>query len=225
MPASELQIYNLAVDAVGGTGRITDTDEESRPAELCRRWYGPVSDKVLAAAHWATAKRFKRLALLTERADEEWTGADPSPGYSYAFSCPADLLAPRHLTDYAPFDYHRLSNSQQVISCHSDVPILVYTSRIDPAQMEHELFMAIVSALAAAICSPLSGQTTKARLLLQEANKAIEEARVSTANLAQQTTNSIPDFIAARGYGSSSASTLNYVYPFGSFLSAGDIGG
>lgn len=224
MPASELQIYNLAVDAVGGTGRISDVDEESRAAELCRRWYGPISDKVLAAAHWATAKRYQRLALLAGRADEEWTSADPSPGYSYAFSCPADLLAPRHLTDYAQFDFYRYSNTERAIACQSNAPILIYTSRITPEQMEHELYMAIVSALAAAICSPLSGQTTKARLLLQEANKAIEEARVSTANFGQQTTAYIPDFIAVRGVGAQ-MQAVNYVYPFGPLLTAGDIGG
>jgi len=225
MITSELQIYNLAVDAVGGTGTIATVDEESREAELCRRWFAPTRDQVLAGAHWASAKRYKRLALLTERAGDTWVSTDPSPGYGYAFSCPADLLAPRYLSDFSRFDFHRLDDTNTVISVATEDPILTYTSRITPVQMEHNLAMAIMAALAAFICSPLTGQTNKGRMLLQEANEAIMRARQETANYAQQPQAHIPDFIAARGYGAVSAQSLNYVYEFGPLFAAGNIGG
>lgn len=224
MVDSELRIYNLAVDAVGGTGTIETTDEPSREAELCSRWYGPVRDKVLRGAHWSSAKKFSRLAQKAERVEDIWVGGNPTPAYQYSFGLPPDMVSPRYLTDFARFDLSVYDSNTKVLSTAGLSPILCYTARIDPVLMDDSLSHAIVFALAAAICSPLTGATQKGRMLLQEANDAIISARVENAMPENEITSHIPDFIAVRGYGTPSQGQ-NYIYPYGSTFTAGDLGG
>ena len=47
--SSEVQVYNLALNAVGERSNISSPTEQSRPAEVCSLWYSPVRDQVLAA--------------------------------------------------------------------------------------------------------------------------------------------------------------------------------
>lgn len=224
MSYSELQLYNLAVDAVGGTGTIETTTEESREAELCSRWFGPVRDKVLRAAHWQSAKKVARLAQIAPRASEVWTTTDPSPPYTYGYSLPEDMLIPRFLADHARFELSIYDNDRHMLSTSGASSLLYYTARIQVHQMESSLALAIAAALAAHICEPLTGATRKAQFKLQEANEAIMQARLETANIDQQPISHIPDFIAVRGYGTP-LQGQNFIYPFGPMFAAGDIGG
>lgn len=224
MVDSELRIYNLAVDAVGGTGTIETIDEPSREAELCSRWYGLVRDKVLRGAHWQSAKKFARLAPLAERTEDLWVVGNPTPAYSYAFSLPVDLIGPRHLTDFGRFDLSVYNENTRVLSTGSPAPVLCYTARIEPILMDISLANAVVFALAAAICEPLTGASRKAMNLLQQTNEAIISARVDNAMSENETTAHIPDFIAVRGYGTPFQGQ-NFIYPYGSLFTAGDIGG
>lgn len=224
MAYSELQLYNLAVDAVGGTGTIETISEVSREAELCSRWFGPVRDKVLRAAHWQSAKAYQRLALRASRDEETWVTTYPTPAYSNAYSLPADALIPRFLTDFSRFDISVYDSSTHILSTTSPSPILCYTKRIDVNLMEESLAYAIAIALAAHICEPLTGATQKARMRLQEANEAILQARVETANTDNQPTSHIPDFISVRGYGTPALGN-SFVYPYGELFMAGNIGG
>ena len=224
MSYSELQLYNLAVDAVGGTGTIETTTEASREAELCSRWFGPVRDKVLRAAHWQSAKKVARLAQFSPRVADIWEPSDPSPGYHYGYSLPSDIIIPRHLADFARFELSIYENGQHMLSTSGSSSLLYYTARFDVEQMESSLALAIAAALAAHICEPLTGATRKAQFKLQEANEAIMQARLETANIDHQPISHIPDFIAVRGYGTPFQGQ-NFIYPFGPSFVAGDIGG
>lgn len=224
MSYSELQLYNLAVDAVGGTGTIETTSEVSREAELCSRWFGPVRDKVLRAAHWQSAKAYQRLALRASRDEETWVVAYPTPAYSNAYSIPSDCLIPRFLTDFSRFDISVYDESTHVLSTTGASPILCYTKRIEVNMMEESLALAISMALAANICAPLTGAQQKGRMLLQEANEMLLQARVETANMDNQPISHVPDFISVRGYGTPALGN-SFVYPYGDLFMAGNIGG
>lgn len=224
MAYSELQLYNLAVDAVGGTGTIETIDEVSREAELCSRWFKPVRDQVLRAAHWHSAKKFARLAEIAERTEDTWEVGNPTPGYQYGFALPSDCIIPRFLTNYQRFDYSIFDANRHMISVATESPVLCYTAKISPALFDEGLARAVYTALAAFICEPLTGASNKARMRLQEANDAILTARDQNAEMSLQPVAHIPDFIAARGYGTPFQGQ-NYVYPYGPTFSAGDLGG
>jgi len=224
MAYSELQLYNLAVDAIGGTGTIETTSEVSREAELCSRWFTPVRDQVLRAAHWHSAKKFARLAEIAERTEDSWVPGNPTPGYTHGFALPSDCIIPRFLTTYARFDYSIFDANRHMLSVSDANPLLCYTAKIPPQLFDDGLARAVYTALAAFICEPLTGASQKARMRLQEANDAILTARDQNAEMSHQPFSHIPDFIAARGYGTPSFGQ-NFIYPYGPTFSAGDIGG
>ena len=64
--SSEIQIYNLALNAVGERSNISLPTENSRQAEVCRLWYSPIVEQVLAAAPWAEATKYTYLAQQAE---------------------------------------------------------------------------------------------------------------------------------------------------------------
>jgi len=215
----EVSIYNLALNAAGARNNVSLTTEKSREAEVCRLWYPIVRDQVLASAFWPSATAFKRLALLVEREGEEWISTDPAPGYLYIHSVPSDMLRPRFLSTFAPFILTSYPGNLVAISSNDPAPILTYTSRqVNIALWDSELQMTIVYGLAANICMSLTGKPSRSDKLIGQANAIIASAREGAANTNMSQLESIPDWIAARGYDGGFTRT-KFLYPFGSELS------
>jgi hypothetical protein len=102
-------------------------------------------------------------------------------------------------------------------------PILIYTFRqTDGVDVGQELQMAIMYGLAASICTSLTGKTSRAKILMQQANDAFFAARESAANMNDERLDSLPDWIAARGYTDASTQS-RYFYPFGSLLTSASV--
>jgi hypothetical protein len=68
--------------------------------------------------------------------------------------------------------------------------------------------MAIVYGLAANICMPLCGKPARAKALADKANELVMSARVDAANSNNESYESIPDWIMARGFNSTSLAAL-----------------
>lgn len=215
MAASEVEIYNLALNAVGARNNVSAPDEISVEAETCHLWYALVRDQVLASAPWPEATKFDYLAQTGEVTDVAWASGDPRPGYSYMYELPSDCLRPQYLTDFGRF---AISNSK---SLHTNTyqAILVYTMQLETvAHWTAPLRMAIVYGLAANICMPLSGKPSRARMLVEQANANILSAREAAANTSDEVYEAIPDWIAARGYGDTHNPGSKFIYPYGSML-------
>lgn len=224
MITSEVQIFNLALSQVGIAGTVATVDDVSREAKVCRQWFGPVRDRVLRAAHWPSAKTFARLSLISSREDETWTLTDPEPGYSNIFYLPDDYVAPRYLNTFERFSVSS-QGTRIALSCNSESPILVYTKRQESVALwDISMADAVMYALAARICEPLSGRGAKAKELFNLANLAMMSAREDAGNTSNETLDTVPGWIAARGY-SGSLGMSRYYYPLESLFSAGDIGG
>lgn len=223
MISDEVSIYNLALNAIGARNNVILPTEKSREAEVCHLWYTVVRDAVLAAAHWPSARAFQRLALLTQRPDAPWVTGDPDPEFMFAFSTPADMLRPRYMSNYARFSLSSFGPGQIAINSNDPQPILIYTSRQTAISLwDSELQFAIVYGLAAHICQPLTGKRTLAREILQKANSYIMQAQQGAANTDDNRHDAIPDWIAARGYIAAQLPS-QYLYPYGSMLTLGDI--
>lgn len=215
--SSEVQVYNLALNAVGERSNISSPTEQSRPAEVCHLWYSPVRDQILAAAPWPEATRIAYLPLLAEADDEDaWLETEPRLGYQYVYAMPSDALRPRYMSDFTRFLFTSYGD-QRAIHSNTGSAILAYTSRLENiALWDAELQMAIVYGLAANICMPLSGKPARAKMLAEKANELIMNARVAAANANNESYESIPDWIVARGFNHSSAQ--RYFHPYGSLL-------
>lgn len=215
--SSEVQIYNLALNAIGSRDNISLPTEDSREAEVCRLWYPLIRDQLLAAAAWPEATKFRAMSLLAE-AEDEWATGAPRPGYTYVYTLPSDLLRPQYLTDFSHFLITGYDDNQKALHTNTESAILAYTMRLTNISLwSSELQMAVVYGLAAHICMPLSGKPSRAKMLVQDANNLLYMARESAANASTERHESVPDWIAARGYNFGASN--RYVYPYGSLLS------
>lgn len=221
--SSEVQVYNLALNAVGSRDNISLPTEQSREAEVCRLWYSPVRDQVLAAAPWPEATKIAYLALLAEQDDDAtWLETEPRTGYQYVYALPSDALRPRYMSDFSRFLFSGY-NGQRAVHSNTASAVLAYTSRLENiALWDSALQMAIVYGLAANICMPLTGKPARAKALAERANELITTARVDAANANNERYESIPDWIVARGF--NTTSSPRYFHPYGSTLALTNVG-
>lgn len=221
--SSEVQVYNLALNAIGERSNISSPTEQSRAAEVAHLWYSPVRDQVLAAAPWPEATKIAYPALLaTADDDDAWLEMEPRPGYAYVYAMPSDALRPRYMSDFSRFLFTSYAG-QRALHSNTQDAILAYTSRLENiALWDAELQMAVVYALAANICMPITGKPSRAKMLADKANELIINARVSAANANNESYESIPDWIIARGF--NGISTTRYFHPYGSLLSVTAVG-
>lgn len=215
--SSEVQVYNLSLNAVGERSNISAPTEQSRPAEVCRLWYSVVRDQILAAAPWPEATKIANLAVLAEADDETaWLETEPRTGYSYVYAMPSDALRPRYMSDFSKFLFANY-DGQRALHSNTEDASLAYTSRLENVALwDAELQMAIVYGLAANICMPLSGKPSRAKALADRANELITTARVAAANANNEYYESVPDWIIARGF--NATSSPRYFHPYGSLL-------
>lgn len=211
-------LYNLALNAVGSRDNISHTAEASREAEVCNLWYPVVRDQVLRAASWPSCRRTKRLAVLATASGAEWAEGMPDPGFSFAYGTPADMLYPRYLSDFTRFEVSTTpSGTSKTIQTNTTGAILIYTYRNELISMwESSLQMAIVYGLAANVAMPLTGKINRATGLINNANDLIFSARAEAANENNSQMESIPDWIAVRGY--ANPGDTRFYYPFGPML-------
>lgn len=219
--SSEVQVYNLALNAVGARSNISSPSEDSREAEVARLWFSPVRDQILSAAAWPEATEIRYLAQLAEAdadGDGVWAADDPRPGYTHVYSLPSDLLRPQYLTGFGRFLITSYSSNRRALHTSEPSAALVYTKRLENiSQWNPELQMAVVYGLAANICMPLTGKPSRSKMLLEQANNLVLQARMTAANTSAEMHESIPDWIAARGY--SNTQGQRFFYPYGSLLS------
>ena len=194
---TKLDIWNKAVQACGSAGEISDDDEESRPAELCRQWYSEVVSVVQEAAWWPTSRKVTKLASRTDETIEE---------YQFSFRLPTDFFMARYLTSGMPFhvDDRLLTNDGE--------PVLVYSFiNEDPGKWPPAQTRATIFALASKLARPLTGHRELSATLEGQANYLLREAQASEANKQEQT-ETVPDWIVARHGGSPS---VRFSYPIG----------
>lgn len=223
MATDAIALYNLALDTVGARNNISLPTEQSREAEACNRWFPNIRDQVLASAPWPEATKMERLALLSLQDDDTWVQGEPRPDLLNSYALPTDCLRPQYLSNFGKFAIQSASAENRALMTSQTSPILIYTFRqVLVSMWSQELQMAIMYGLAASICVPLTGKTARAKLLLEQANQHIMAARESAANTNDERLDSLPDWIAARGYTDVSSQT-RFFYPFGSLLSSANV--
>jgi hypothetical protein len=225
MAFNQLGIYNQALSAIGTRTLVSGLSENSREREVCDVWYETVRDSVLKSARWSGLRTVARLALLTERdQDEDWVATDPDPDWSYIYAAPSDLLQPWYLSNFDRFSM-TVRSGARAINVNVADPILLYTRReTDPGLWGVDVYQTVANSLGAAIAKPLTGKRSLANDLLQIANMQISQARESAANEDNIPVDAMPDWFIARGITGSSGGTSRYIYPYGPLLTGSAVG-
>lgn len=228
--ADEVTLFNLALDAAGTRSSVSSPNEASREAEVCRRWFGVVRDQVLQSAPWPCARATVRLAQLATRdTNLDWATGDPRPGFLYTYAVPTDMIQPNWLASGYRFElglFNTVANPNDKLAIHTDdlSPLFLYTkSQTVIPLWDPSLSFAMIHALSAAVNMPLNGKAARAKESIQYANQLILEARVNAANADFEVMESIPSWIAARGY-AESAPANRYIYPYPPFLTISSAG-
>ncbi|NJL70341.1 MAG: hypothetical protein HC888_01425 [Candidatus Competibacteraceae bacterium] len=219
---SVLEIWNQALSAVNARGRLNSLVDRTPEQEVCDRWYPLVLDTIQQAAWWPACKAHARLALLSEREDDEWFDGEPEPGYAFAYAQPDNYLHPWHLSDYSRFSLsYSQARNRVMISTNTENPILVYARRNEaveqwtPGQRE-----ATVQALAAKIAGPLTGKNSMIDRHFQLALRQIENEQAKMANIIEPDPRPAVPWLAARGV--QSFASVRFFYPFGSLAGLGN---
>jgi hypothetical protein len=211
---NKVEIFNLALSAMGTRNRVSSPTEASTEARECLLWYDVVRRQVLCAAPFQEATGNSRLALQAERVAPEWTAPDPDPGWRFAYSTPDDMLRPRHLSTYESFIMSTSAINERRIVANTEQAILVYTKDQPNIDMwSPALVGAVTYGLASAVCMKLGGKMDRVQLVAQQANSLLMEARVYEGNVDDYQLESLPPWLAARGVPSSTST--RYIYPYG----------
>ncbi len=216
MASTEVDIYNLAIAQLGEQSSIGDRDEASREAELCRLFYDSVRRKVLSAAPWSFAKKSRRLTLISS-AEDTWDDAQPEPEWFYAYQRPVDMVYPRFTSQYGRFILGNVGDAPAIMSNDSGV-IFTYTFDAKNVALWDPWFTdAVYFALAAHIARPLTGKRDLTSDLLNLANQHIMLAREAEGNADNQSLETLPPWLNARGAGGP-VFPNRYIYPVGPLL-------
>lgn len=219
MISDKTALYNLALNAVGARSNIASPTENSREAQVCELWYSVVRDAVLAASPWPELTKLASLTLLDERdMEEDWVATNARPGYTFVYELPSDLVRPQYLTNFDRFLLTSYTDDARVLATNTEDAILAYTAGdVAFSAWSSTLSMAMVYGLAAHITLPLTGKASRSKLLADQANNLLWQARETAANSSNETFDHVPDWIAARGYADATVNA-GYVYPMGQLL-------
>ena len=222
MSTTVLSIYNAAISAAGGKGRLSSLSTRSKERDACDTWYEFVRDSVQQAAYWPCTKTTARLTLASERAaNTAWADTDPQHPYSYRYALPNFYLRAWHLHDFATFELSsNVDGTQLFLDTNTQNAVLTYARVSDnPALWEAKMRNAVVWALAAHISSDINGKLGLRDRNMQLANDLLLEAQAASATQQRTRLDTVPPNLAARG-GSFTPETRFY-YQHGALFGAG----
>lgn len=240
MPASQVQIANMALDVIGTRSTIASLTEGSAEANAIARHWDNAVDAMLRAAHWNFARKQIPLTLLRDATQGQTV---PAP-WLYEYAYPSDCVLLRQLMpmiQVSPVSPVTLTGTPSAVSAYGPPPkfqlgtdtdfngnpvnvvltnqpqaIGIYTFRNANTAMWDSLFVQGMSAyLGARVCLALTGDKTTQRIALQEAQAYAEDAKAKNGNEGITVIDVVPDYIRVRGYAS------DWAYPDGGLYTYG----
>lgn len=205
---SKTDICNLALSAAMARSKITaiasDTSEEAR---ICNLWYDHVLNHLIRAARWNFARETEALSLA---------GTPSSGSWRYRYTLPANYLRAWYMEGFGAFTISGQNILTNIASEYE--PVLVYSGLVaNPDNWDASFRMAMVYALAAHICGPLTGKVKQGQVLIGQANALVQAARTDAANEGYVYTSTQAPWILARDLTAETTLDANapYFYPDG----------
>ena len=180
MATNKLQIWNVALSAHLGAGKLANTTTPSPQQEQCVLHYDDTV-RALLEAHWWTWAR-ARTTLTAEATN------DRSNEWAYKYRMPGDVLAIRWInepqTARALMAANRNPDTPRELygdHVYSDVQsaVMEYTALVEDVSVWPQIFAdAVAAALAARMAMPLTENARLRRDALQMAEMELERAIV-----------------------------------------------
>ena len=220
----QVEIYNLALDAIGSQSTVSSPYETSAEANALNRHWLPAIREVLRAVHWNFARYQKPMTLLKDASAGD---ATPTP-WVYEYAYPSDCVMARYIlpnldgalgeTTVGPTvrfllssDNDSSNNAANVILTNQAQAVLVYTRLIEnPALFDSEFVEALRLYLGARVAITLTGDKDKRDDCYEKAMSKANDARARNGNEGIKVIDHVPDWIRVRGY------TADFAYPDGS---------
>jgi hypothetical protein len=219
MSTAIVDICNQALAHIGIDDSITDLEERSKAARLCRTFFNQTRDAVLRDCPWGFAVRTVQAALAA---------GDPPPGWAFQYQYPTDCLqvlamippggdrnASLYTRLYVDGVYPDFTNIYQtptlrvawetryspggrVIVCDVDEAWIRYTIRVTDPNAWDSLFIEAMSyAIAGKLAMPMAAQQTLAAGVSTSYAQTIAKAKA--ANLNEQGREQHPDSVSITG--------------------------
>lgn len=194
--SSVVEIYNLALAAIGVTRQVAAVDEGSQEAATCTLHYANCRDRVLRDFDWPFARRYETLGLVAESPNTEWT-------YSYRY--PSSCVNVRRLVGANRADHTRLffvlgsDASGKLIYTDEPEAVAVITARIEDSEIFDPGFVnALAFLLASRVGGPLSRDAKLVTLAREQYIAELAAARSNAANEGQRDAPPDAESISAR---------------------------
>ncbi len=227
--ASDIEICNQALLAIGTRSSIISFDEPSAEARACARLYSDTRTSLLRQAPWGFARKDIRLTIQSAASGTPenpngptlWNATLPPRPWQYAYVYPADCVFVRKIYQSAEATQVRLFPNQdaaftpdatrfnftigqvsgvKVILTDARQALLTYTFSATEVDQFDPLFSeALVKMLAAELSVALTGSMQMKNLYMQETSLLVNEARVAAANEETTSDDRVPSWIQARG--------------------------
>lgn len=177
-----VRLCHQALIMVGAKG-MQSFDEGTSDSEVAAALYGECRDMLLSAHPWKFAFRQAQLPRLA---------ADPNADFKYQFQMPADVLAVRSvgIESRGRGEVYRIVGS--AVQADADEIILSYIRQVPENEFPVHFRNALLAALAAEFCIPLTDSTTRWSKLIELAE--VKFARARRVDDQQQTPPSIESF-------------------------------
>jgi hypothetical protein len=221
--AADILVANQALSLCRARTQLLTSFTQTGPeASQINLNYADTRDGLLRAFDWGFAKSTVSLGAATKSYDPTaatWSNAQPPPPWLYEYAWPANVVKVRAVfgqsvpgivvpsigQDVGPqLAYYswEVANDGGVRTLVTNAPgaIAVTTmGGLDPSVWDIAFQSAMISALAAAICLPLSGDVNLASSLMKQAAQDFEFAKVQSANESIDVQHIMPDWLRARG--------------------------
>lgn len=186
---NKTDICNRALAAAMSRAEITSiTTDTSEEARVCNLFYEMTLAHLIRSARWNFARDSAPLAV---------SGTPSTGSWGYKYPLPTNCLRPWYIEGFASFTVQGTNVLTNVTD--TEAPVLVFSKLIDnPDNWDASFQMAMVYALAAHICGPLTGKVRQGQTLVGMANGLIQSARVDSANEGYTYTSTQAPWIIAR---------------------------
>lgn len=217
MPASQVQICNLALASIGTRSTIASLTEGSAESIQCSLHYDVALEATLRGAHWNFARKQVSLALIADA-----TQGQPVPQpWLYEYALPSNCLLARFVLPQlestglpmpnaqlppVPFivasDQDENGNDINVLLTNQPMAQLVYTGRMtNPAVYDPSFVDAFVPVLGSKLAIPLTGDKQTRQAQLQIAQGLLNAAQIANGNESLTVIDHQPDWLRVRGFG------------------------
>lgn len=200
MKYTQESIYNLALNHLGVSAIVQNTNETNPRVTALNNAYEMAKEETMKAFDW---NFLNRIGELTPSAEE-----CPDPRFLYAYDYPNDCLAARYILNkgekkYKKFDITTDSRGNKIIVCDCNPAYLVYT-RILSVTIPETFFTAeYVSALSfylAFLCANvITGNAQIEQRMYQSYQIALARAKALSANESIENDEDDTTYLDSRG--------------------------